>query len=87
MLDFTAIDFATANSFRGSPCSVGLIRVCGGEVVEERQETCMADGSPIRKYIEMQDPVEVDIEPEMPGFTAHFLFQDIAPEIKEFFSK
>lgn len=33
-LDFTAIDFETANGFRGSPCSVGLIRVRGGRAVE-----------------------------------------------------
>lgn len=36
MLDFTAIDFETANSFRGSPCSVGLVKVRGGVVVDER---------------------------------------------------
>ncbi|AXJ11338.1 exonuclease domain-containing protein [Arthrobacter sp. PM3] len=34
-LDFTAIDFETANGFRGSPCAVGLSRVRGGVVVEE----------------------------------------------------
>ncbi|WP_231606222.1 exonuclease domain-containing protein [Salinibacterium sp. NK8237] len=34
MLDFTAIDFETANSFRGSPCSVGLIKVRDGRVVD-----------------------------------------------------
>ncbi|MBU8866088.1 exonuclease domain-containing protein [Paenarthrobacter aromaticivorans] len=34
-LDFTAIDFETANGFRGSPCSVGLSKVRGGVVVEE----------------------------------------------------
>lgn len=34
-LDFTAIDFETANGFRGSPCSVGLTKVRGGAVVEE----------------------------------------------------
>ncbi|MHA7305525.1 3'-5' exonuclease [Arthrobacter sp. TMN-49] len=34
-LDFTAIDFETANGFRGSPCSVGLSRVRGGVIVEE----------------------------------------------------
>ncbi|GAB3284103.1 hypothetical protein GCM10027449_27810 [Sinomonas notoginsengisoli] len=33
-LDFTAIDFETANGFRGSPCSVGLIKVRGGRAVE-----------------------------------------------------
>lgn len=36
MLDFTAIDFETANSYRGSPCSVGLVRVRDGQIAEER---------------------------------------------------
>lgn len=35
-LDFTAIDFETANRFLGSPCAVGLVRVRDGAVVEER---------------------------------------------------
>jgi len=34
-LDFTAIDFETANGFRGSPCAVGLTKVRGGHVVDE----------------------------------------------------
>ena len=33
--DFTAIDFETANGFRGSACSVGLTRVRDGRIVEE----------------------------------------------------
>jgi len=33
-VDFTAIDFETANGFRGSACSVGLVRVRNGKVVE-----------------------------------------------------
>jgi len=33
-LDFVAIDFETANSFRGSACAVGLARVRDGVVVE-----------------------------------------------------
>lgn len=37
MLDFTAIDFETANSYRGSPCAVGLIRVRNGKPVDERR--------------------------------------------------
>ncbi len=36
-LEFTAIDFETANGFRGSPCSVGLSKVRGGRIVEEAQ--------------------------------------------------
>lgn len=34
-LDFTAVDFETANGFRGSPCAVGLSRVRQGQIVEE----------------------------------------------------
>ena len=35
MLDFVALDFGTANSYRGSPCAVGLVRVRGGAIVDE----------------------------------------------------
>jgi len=37
MVDFTAVDFETANSYRGSPCAVGLIRVRKGKAVDERR--------------------------------------------------
>ncbi|HBU41902.1 MAG TPA: DNA polymerase III subunit epsilon, partial [Microbacterium sp.] len=33
-LDFTAIDFETANSSNASACAVGLARVRDGEIVE-----------------------------------------------------
>ncbi|GAB4002724.1 exonuclease domain-containing protein [Nocardioides ultimimeridianus] len=36
MLDYVAIDFETANSYRGSPCSVGLVKVRNGQIVDER---------------------------------------------------
>lgn len=36
-VDFTSLDFETANSFRGSPCSVGLVKVRDGVVVAEAQ--------------------------------------------------
>jgi hypothetical protein len=36
MLNYTAIDFETANSYRGSPCAVGLVRVRDGIPVAER---------------------------------------------------
>lgn len=35
-LSYTALDFETANWFRGSPCSVGLVKVRSGRVVDER---------------------------------------------------
>jgi DNA polymerase-3 subunit epsilon len=34
---FCAIDFETANAFRGSPCAVGMVRVVDGEIVETRR--------------------------------------------------
>ena len=34
-LDFTSIDFETANGFRGSACSVGLSKVRNGKIIEE----------------------------------------------------
>ncbi len=34
-LDFTAIDFETANGSRASACAVALVRVRGGQVVEQ----------------------------------------------------
>lgn len=33
-LNFTAIDFETANGFRGSPCAIGMVRVRDGNVDE-----------------------------------------------------
>jgi len=33
-LDFVAIDFETANSFRASACSVGIVKVENGEITE-----------------------------------------------------
>ena len=35
MLNYTAIDFETANGYRGSPCAVGLVRVRNGQPVAE----------------------------------------------------
>ncbi|WP_323958732.1 exonuclease [Arthrobacter sp. JZ12] len=36
-IEFTAIDFETANGFRGSPCAVGLTKVRDGRIVDEAQ--------------------------------------------------
>ncbi|MCH8565460.1 3'-5' exoribonuclease [Nesterenkonia sp. LB17] len=33
-LNFTAVDFETANGFRGSPCAIGLVKVRDGEEVD-----------------------------------------------------
>lgn len=36
-LNFTAIDFETANEQRSSPCSIGIVKVLNGEVVLKRE--------------------------------------------------
>lgn len=34
-LSFVALDFETANSFRGSPCAIGMIKVVDGQIADE----------------------------------------------------
>ncbi|GAA1178460.1 exonuclease domain-containing protein [Nesterenkonia xinjiangensis] len=46
-LNFTAVDFETANGFRGSPCSVGLVRIRDGVEVASH-------------YTELRPPVGFD---------------------------
>jgi DNA polymerase III epsilon subunit-like protein len=36
-LSFCAIDFETANWYRGSPCAVGLVKVVDGRIIETRR--------------------------------------------------
>ena len=36
-LSFCAIDFETANAYRGSPCAVGLVKVVDGVIVDSRR--------------------------------------------------
>ena len=40
-LDFTTIDFETANYHAGSPCAVGLVKVRDGQIVDEFLATFM----------------------------------------------
>lgn len=79
-LDFVAIDFETANSRRGSPCAVGLVRFRGGEPVAEWYEV-------------MRPPEGVDhfdrFSVRVHGITAEMVadrprFADHWPEIQEF---
>jgi DNA polymerase-3 subunit epsilon len=37
LLDYTAIDFETANSYRGSPCAVGVVKVRDGVSVDQER--------------------------------------------------
>lgn len=50
-LDFTAIDFETANQNPASVCAVGLIKVRGGEVVEQASSLVQnPDGGPFNYF-------------------------------------
>jgi DNA polymerase-3 subunit epsilon len=40
-LDFTTIDFETANQYADSPCAVGLVKVRDGQIVDEFLATFM----------------------------------------------
>jgi DNA polymerase-3 subunit epsilon len=42
-MDFVAMDFETANSFRGSPCEIGLVRVRNGQITETYQTLLYQD--------------------------------------------
>ena len=57
-LSFCAIDFETANAFRGSPCAVGLVRV-----VDVREKICGAviqDMNSNKERIKVGDRLRVD---------------------------
>ncbi len=65
-LDFCAIDFETANFFRGSPCAIGLVRVVGGEVVGTRHLLMRPP-----KGVDDFDPFNVMLHGITPEMVAH----------------
>lgn len=60
--DFWAVDFETANCFRGSPCAVGMAHVVDGAVAETERMLMRPNdwmsGADLRAYF---DPCNVDI--------------------------
>lgn len=79
-LDFCAIDFETANLFRGSACAVGMAKVVGGEVVATRRFLMR----PPEDYDDF-DPFNVELH----GITAEMVrheprFAERLPEILAF---
>ncbi|GAA3729137.1 exonuclease domain-containing protein [Salinactinospora qingdaonensis] len=75
---WSAIDFETANSHPGSVCSVGLVRICGGEIVA-RSTTVVRPPRPVdwfaRFNIEFHGitPAHVADAPEWPEVFDHIL--------------
>ena len=79
-LDFCAIDFETANAFRGSPCAVGMARVLDGRIVE----TCRMLMRPPAGCDEF-DPFNIGIHGITPDLVRHEpRFAQRLPEILAF---
>jgi DNA polymerase III epsilon subunit-like protein len=80
VLDFTAIDFETANSYRGSPCSVGLVKVRGGVVVDERHWLIRPP-----EQVDHFDPFNIRIHGITPGMVAEApRWNVVLPQIVDF---
>lgn len=80
MLDFTAVDFETANSYRGSPCSVGLVKVRDGEIVAKRHWLMRPP-----EKVDWFDPFNVHLHGITPGRVANApRWKDMLPLITEF---
>jgi DNA polymerase-3 subunit epsilon len=79
-LDFVTIDFETANSFRGSPCAVGLARVRDGVVVETASDLMRPPGGH-----DHFDPWNVRIHGITPDqVTDAPVFADLWPAVLDF---
>jgi DNA polymerase-3 subunit epsilon len=70
---FVAIDFETANAFRGSACQVGLIRVVDGKIEEQFQSFLKPPPghehfSPFNIMLHGVTPEDVIDAPEIPDF-------------------
>lgn len=80
MLDFTAIDFETANSYRGSPCSVGLVKVRDGAIVDERHWLMRPP-----EQADWFDPFNIGIHGITPSMVADSpRWQFVLPQIVDF---
>lgn len=79
-LSFCAIDFETANSYRGSPCAVGLVKVVDGQVVDTRRHLMR----PPAGYDDF-DPFNIDLHGITPAMVrGEPRFADRLPEIIAF---
>lgn len=79
-LNFTAVDFETANGFRGSPCAIGLVRVRDGNV----DELYFRRMRPPQGY-DRFDPRNVEIHGITPErVAAEPRFAEVFAEIAEF---
>lgn len=75
-MDFVAIDFETANSFRGSACEVALVRVSGGKVVETFETLLnQTDFSGFNTMLHGITPKMVKSSPK---------FEEVWPSVREF---
>jgi DNA polymerase III epsilon subunit-like protein len=79
-LDFCAIDFETANAFRGSPCAVGMARIRGGLLVETNRRLMRPP-----QGCDYFDDFNMMLHGITPAMVAHEpRFREILPEIVAF---
>ncbi|RJQ53588.1 MAG: exonuclease [Actinobacteria bacterium] len=79
-MDFTAIDFETANERRDSACALGVVTVEGGEIVEERAMLIRPPELRFNRFnvcIHGIRPEHVAHEPEFDG-----LWQELRPYLE-----
>ena len=63
MQDFAAIDFETANGRRSSVCSVGIVIVRGGEIVDKFYSLIQPTPNLYTKLATKGDPALLNISP------------------------
>lgn len=80
MLSFTAVDFETANSYRGSPCEVGLVRVRDGVVVDQARHLVRPP-----EAVDHFDYFNMSLHGITPAMVADApRWKDLLPELVEF---
>lgn len=79
-MDCTAIDFETANGSRSSPCSIGVVVIRGGHVVNTFYRLIKPEGDfdPFNISIHGITPQDVADKPEFPG-----IWDDLRPLLEE----
>ena len=79
-ISFVAIDFETANSYRGSPCAVGLTKVLEGSIVDQFYSLTR----PPKEY-DYFDPWNISIHGITPSLVKNAKrFGDLWPELATF---
>lgn len=80
-INFTALDFETANHDRASICAVGLVRVENGRIVREKEILVQPPGNHYLPFFTAIHGISAGITRDTPGFGA--LWRELAPWIHD----